>query len=152
LVAWIWDMEVTLYVYVFTPDYTTAQQSWHWGRHQLCPVGLATASSPGLRRSGTCPYSRLSWPCTSRHTSLLLRQRELFTQTLDGRRPFSLEFTAPADCSSRELRPRKSSDLGRRDVALAPRDVFITNVHYLLSSFCSCWPCLGHTGIIGPGF
>ncbi len=29
LVAWIWDMEVTLYVYVFTPDYTTAQQSWH---------------------------------------------------------------------------------------------------------------------------
>ncbi len=54
------------------------------------------------------------------------------------RRPFSLEFTAPADYSSRELRPRKSSDLGRRDVTLAPGDVFITNVHYLLSSFCSC--------------
>jgi hypothetical protein len=34
-------VEVTSYLYVFAPDYATAQQSWHWGRHQLRPVGLA---------------------------------------------------------------------------------------------------------------
>jgi hypothetical protein len=38
LVAWIRDMEVKLYVYVFAPDFATAQQSWHRGGYQLCPV------------------------------------------------------------------------------------------------------------------
>jgi hypothetical protein len=44
--AWIYDMEVTSYVYVFTPDYATAQQSWHKGGHQLWPASLAM----GLRQ------------------------------------------------------------------------------------------------------
>ncbi len=39
---------------------------------------------------------------------------------MDGRRLFSHEFNAPADCSSGKLHLRKSPDLGRGDVAMAP--------------------------------
>jgi hypothetical protein len=48
---------------------------WHWGRHQLRPVGLATVIRhvPDFLKPGTGPYGRLAWPWFL--TSPLLCQR-----------------------------------------------------------------------------
>ncbi len=87
-VAWIWDVVVMLYMYIFAPDYVTAQQSWHGGRHQLHSVGLATVIRhvPAFLGLGMVPTAES--PDTGPLDVLLLRQHELFTRTLNGRRLF----------------------------------------------------------------
>ncbi len=112
-VAWIWDVVVMLYMYIFAPDYITAQQSWHWGRHQLRSVGLATvicqvlaflglglvptADSPDTGPLGVPPATS-TWAIT--------------LEPWMGGGFFSHKYSTPADCSSRELCLRKSPDLG----------------------------------------
>jgi hypothetical protein len=116
-VAWIYDVEVTSYVYVFAPD--TSQLR---GRHQLRSGGLATVIRQVLApQSWAGSYGQLAWswlsdvPFSSSCTSTWMPLKVWTVSSL----PLA-DFIAPADCSSWELRLRQLTALGGTDNAVAP--------------------------------
>ncbi len=62
-VAWIWDVEVRLYIYFFTSNNSTAQTRTSGSP---CKFGYGLHRFLVLFQTGTGPYGQLAWPGTSR--------------------------------------------------------------------------------------